>query len=533
MTSLTGTGTLITLGLRRDRIILTIWIYAFLAIAFSTPYSYRQLYPTPTAIAQAGNVIANNPAAIALVGPPLDLTTLGGLSTWKIAGFAALAAGLMSILTVIRHTRAEEEAGRQELLGAGVLGRHAPLTAAITIALGANLVIAAVAAIGFIAGGLPATGSITFGIAIAATGWVFTALAACTAQLTENARTANSIATATLAATYLLRAIGDATGPTGPHWLSWLSPIGWSAKIQPFGTQHWWILALPIATTAILTATGYTLAAHRDLGAGLFPARPGPAHAATSLRTPLALAARLHRGLLTGWTIGFAISGLATGGIATSLRGFVTGSPQVTKLLAEWGGNNGITNAFLATVIDIFGLAAAIYTVQAVLRLRSEETAQRVEPILATRTSRNQLAASHLTFALLGTVLILAVAGITTAIGYGIGAHNLSTEIPQLLTAALIQTPATWVLAGIAILIIGALPRYTQASWGAVVIALLISELGPVLQLGHWAMDISPFTHLPKLPGGTITTTPIIWLFAIAIALTAAGLTTYRRRDIG
>lgn len=33
--------------------------------------------------------------------------------------------GLVSILLVIRHTRAEEQAGRRELLGAAVVGRHA------------------------------------------------------------------------------------------------------------------------------------------------------------------------------------------------------------------------------------------------------------------------------------------------------------------------------------------------------------------------------------------------------------------------
>ena len=40
----------------------------------------------------------------------------------------------MSILLVVRHTRADEETGRAELVGAGVVGRHAPLAAALVVA---------------------------------------------------------------------------------------------------------------------------------------------------------------------------------------------------------------------------------------------------------------------------------------------------------------------------------------------------------------------------------------------------------------
>ena len=57
--------------------------------------------------------------------------------------------------------------------------------------------------------------------------------------------------------------------------------------------------------------------------------------------------------------------------------------------------------------------------------------------------------------------------------------------------------------------------------------------LGASLQLSHWVLDISPFTHLPKLPGGTVSAAPLIWLSIIAVALAVAGLVGLRRRDIG
>ena len=46
-------------------------------------------------------------------------------------------------------------------------------------------------------------------------------------------------------------------------------------------------------------------------------------------------------------------------------------------------------------------------------------------------------------------------------------------------------------------------------------------------------MDISPFTQIPKLPGGTVSAEPLIWLTAVALTISTAGLAGLRRRDVG
>ena len=74
---------------------------------------------------------------------------------------------------------------------------------------------------------------------------------------------------------------------------------------------------------------------------------------------------------------------------------------------------------------------------------------------------------------------------------------------------------------------------YMAITWAALVVSVMILELGAVLGLNHWVVDVSPFAHVPKLPGAALTGTPLLWLVGVAAALTIGGLTAFRRRDVG
>jgi ABC-2 type transport system permease protein len=101
------------------------------------------------------------------------------------------------------------------------------------------------------------------------------------------------------------------------------------------------------------------------------------------------------------------------------------------------------------------------------------------------------------------------------------------------LGAALVQVPATWVLAGVTLILFGLAPRFTAVAWGVLGGCLLLGQLGPVLKLAQWAMDLSPFTHVPKLPGSALSAAPLVGLTAVAASAAAVGLAGFRRRDIG
>jgi ABC-2 type transport system permease protein len=524
--SLTGTRALARLALRLDRVRLTVCVLGLAVLPMATAANYFKVYPTEEDLRAVSEVLTN-PSLVALSGPLFDVS-IGGLTAWKIGMTEFILVGLLSLLTVVRHTRTEEETGRLELIRATVIGRHAPLTAALLVAGLVDLAIAALIALGLMATGLPAAGSVAFGLATGLVGMLFAAVAAAAVQLTQSARAASGIASAVLGGSYLVRAVGD-TGPTG---LTWLSPLGWGLHLRPYGGERWWVAAPFVVAAAIFATVGYALAGRRDVGAGLLPERPGPVAASPALRSPLALAWRLHRGLLLGWTIGLALTGAVMGGAAAGIGNLKSPNQQLTDILARMGGRSGLTDAFLAAIFGITGMVAAAYTVQATLRLRQEESSGRVEALLATRVGRLRWAASHLAFALLGTALLLAVAGLAGGLAYGAQVHDIGGQIGRLLGAALVQLPAAWVLAGLGTALIGLAPRLGSLVWAGLILSALIFLLGALFGLNQWIVDLTPFTHVPKLPGSAFTVTPVLWLTVVAVALGAAGLAGLRRRNI-
>jgi len=178
------------------------------------------------------------------------------------------------------------------------------------------------------------------------------------------------------------------------------------------------------------------------------------------------------------------------------------------------------------------GLVAAAYAVQAALRLRTEETEQRAEPILAASVGRTRWALSHLVLAALGPAVLLAAVGLVAGLAHGLNTGNLGV-VPALLGAALAQLPAAWVLGAITAALFGLAPRLSTASWAVLLGFFLLGQLGPLLKLPAWAMGLSPFTHVPHLPAGAVTVAPLLGLLAVAAALTGAGLWGFRRRDVG
>lgn len=526
-----GTGTLVRLALRRDRVMATVWILLFVIMAASSSSASQDLFTTLEARVKAANAVNDTPAMLALYGRVFDPTSLGAVSLIKLGAMGAALVALVAIFTVIRHTRAEEEAGRGELLGATVVGRYAPLTAALLVSVGVSLLLAVLTGLSLAGTGLPASGAFAFGLAWAGAGIAFAAVGALAAQVTESARAARGIAASVLAAAFLLRAAGDASGAETSTWLSWLSPIGWAQQVRPFAGDRWWVLLYLLFFAALVSVAAYLVVARRDHGAGLLAQKPGRPAASRSLRSPLALAARLQRGGLYGWLVGMALGGLVVGSIASQVGEFLD-SDQARDMIMKLGGERGLIDAFLSAEMGILAVVVSAYGISTAMRLRVEETSLRAEPILATRVSRLRFATSHIVVALAGSTLLLLTLGVFGGFAHGAASGDMAA-FGRVLGAAVVHLPAVWVLTGITVLVFGVAPGLIMAGWGALVVFLLLGQLGPVLSLPQWAMDISPFSHTPKMPGAELTWTPLVVMTLIAAALIAVGLVGFRRRDIG
>ena len=248
MTTLAGTGKLIRLILRRERLRLGIWVVVLVVVPVFTATAFIDLYPDQASREALAATVASSPALTALLGPLYD-SSIGGLTAWRAGTLGAFFVALMAILTMIRHTREEEETGRRELLGATVVGRHAPLVAALAVTIGAGLLVAGLLTAGLAGVGLPLAGSFAFGLGYAGVAAVFAGVGAVAAQLTEASSTARGIGVGIAGVTFLLRMAGD-SGGEATEWVAWLSPIGWFSRLRPFAGEEWWVLLLWLGLSA-------------------------------------------------------------------------------------------------------------------------------------------------------------------------------------------------------------------------------------------------------------------------------------------
>ncbi|MEW2808727.1 ABC transporter permease [Streptomyces massasporeus] len=517
---LAGTGTLLRFALRRDRLMIPVWIAVNALMVLSMPGTLEGLYGTPAERADLLRQMETNSSLRAMVGPVFG-DSLGALTAWRVGIYAGALAAVMSLLVVVRHTRDEEESGRQELVASGMVGRRASLTAALLAAAVANGVLALLVTAGL--AGQGTTGALALGLGIAAVGMVFATMAAIVAQLTESARLARGLTAAVLGAAFVLRAAGDSAASDGSSVLTWLSPLGWLENLRPYASERWWVLALLAGAVALQGAVAYALAGRRDLGMSFLPTRPGPASG--RLGSAGALAWRLQRGGVLGWSIGFFLAGVVYGGMTDGAADLVGDNENARRVFERMGGQSGLTDAFLASMVGMLGLIAALYIVASVLRLHGEEASGRAEPVLANAVGRVRWAAGHLVIAFGGAALIMLLAGLGFAVGYG-------KQTGPILAACLVQLPAVWVVGGLAVLLHGVLPRAALAAWGVAGAVLLIGWVGPALDAPRAVLDVSPFGHLPKLPGGSMQWGPVAVLTGVTVVLVAAGLAGLRRRDM-
>lgn len=522
--------------LRRDRWMILWWCVGGALLYWSQAYGVVGAYTSQAQFSRMAVAVEDNAAFIAMLGPARALDTVGGQVAWQATAFGAIVAGLMSMFIVGRHTRAEEESGRDELVRSLEVTRRAPLTAALLVALLANVVLGAVVSAALIAyrpadpvlAGLPlpVTDSVATGVGVTLVGWVFSATALVAAQLTQSTRGMYGIAGVVIGASYGLRAVGD----VGNHALSWIGPIGWYQAMHPYSGLRWWPVLLMLAAALVATVAAYVVFERRDFASGVLADRPGPADAGAGLRSGIGLAWRLQRGAVVGWTVGLVFTGLAYGSIGDSVKELLGNSDFARAMGA--GVTDNLVDGFYATANVMIALVACGFAISSALRPRAEEESGHAEALIATGLSRGTWLAGHVLVTVAGTAVVLLAGGFAMGAAYaattGDGGAVLRLGPPVLAYVAPVL-----VLSGVARLLFGLAPRLLVVAWLPLVFATAVLVFGDILRIPQWVRDISPFQHVPLVPAQDFALLPVAVIAAVAAALSIAGQFAFRQRDIG
>lgn len=527
MSSLLGTGRMVRLVLRRDRVRLPVWVLAQLALVWFTVAAIPRTYPDQRAIDSYAASLGDSPAAVAMSGPSVALNTQAGIVIHEQMFSAVIGMVLMVVFLVVRHTRSEEEEGRTELLLSAVLGRLAGSAAAMIVATLASLLVGAGFVVALVGADVPTHAAVLFGVSSAVIGVVFAAITLCVSQVVTHGRTALGASMAVFGVAYVLRAAGDIRG----DWLVWLSPIGWAQATRPLAeNERWWPLLVAVLATMALVGVAAALVHHRDVGSGLVAAKPGPARASRALSGPVGLAFRLQRGAIVSWVSGVFVLAFVTGSLTSEVQDMAGENPQLEKYLMSTG-QGSLVDSYLATMLAILALVAAGFAVSSAARPDGEEASGRVETLLATGLTRTRWLLGSLLVTLVGSMLVLLAAGAGMGLSDALVTSDLG-ELGRLVGLQLAYTPAVLLTAAIAVLLFGVAPRLTKLIWAFVVFCAVLSWLGGLLDPPDWVKALSPFEDLPFVPVEDFTFLAPTLVLLLTLLGVVGGVLGLRRRDI-
>ena len=513
---------------RRDRLRLGLWILGITGLTVVSAWSLTTLYPDQRAIDGYGQIFADNPALVAFAGPGhgLDTPTIGAILVNETQLWIGIALALMSIFLVTRHTRFEEETGRTDVVRAGVVGRSAPVLAAVFVIAGAQILIAIGTFAGCVALGYAPVGTAALALSLWSIGVFFIASTALIAQTTASSRTCLIWSSVALAAAFVIRAVGDIDRSS----LSWFSPLGWAQAVRAFAGERWWAPAVVVVAATSLGAAALAACVRRDVGGTFVVVGTKRARRRGRRLSPIRLAILMQRSAVIGWIVALGGTAIVVGTVVDEIDAMVAANPQIVEFMAEFDGAS-LSDAFFATTMTFLGVFAGGFAVSSALAPHVEEVAGRAEMMLAAPLDRMRWFGSHFVVAVAGSVAIVMATGSALAVTYAVTVAD-PAEILRLSAAAAVTIPAVLVILGYTTALVGLVARRSPIAWVVLGAIGVIAILGEVLRLPGWIRGISPFHHLPAVPAEAIDVAPLAALTAVALASSGLGFVAFATRDL-
>ncbi|MFT4147680.1 MAG: hypothetical protein QM632_02660 [Micrococcaceae bacterium] len=536
----TGTKELLILILKRERVKLPLWILGITLSLIAMVPTLKGLYGSQESLTSLYNLIGTNPSFLFLTGP-MDKPTFGALFTIETLLWWGLAIAFMNTLFIISHTRQDEEIGALELILSARVHRFAGLISALIVAFFANLLITLL-----IGGGLSMMnvdwqdGNIwLYATSLGLFGFTWAAIAAVIAQLFASSHTANSVLASLIALTFVVRGFGDFLGTKNSNglleaaWPSYLSPFGWLEMAKPLVFASWqplWLFAIPLA---VFIPLSFYLLSNRNLGSGIIPARKGKTRASAFLQTPLGLTWKLQKNIFFAYLT--AVTAMATmiGSLVPQIANVYKNSPQIEQLFEAMGGTNSMIPAFITSMLVFIVMMVIAYALQALGKLRSEESHGRLEVLLSTKLSRIHWLGLHSLIALFGSAVLLLFSGLLLALSVNASAKDLHINFGNYILSALQYWPIVALFVGLYLLLFGLFPKASgTVTWFYFGFVAFIAWLAPMLNLKQWILNLSPMAHIASAPAQEIKAEPIAVVTLLAAVLIGIGIYFWRNRDV-
>lgn len=501
----------------------------FALICLVNVAAYRTDYPTLKDRLAFVHAFATNASIRLFYGKPYDLLSVGGYAAWRVGGVLAIAAALWGALAAVRALRAEEDAGRQELVLAGVLRRRDAYLASL-LGVGAGALVLWLALLfGLLAGGLALGGSAYLALATLSPALVFAGAGALASQLASSRRQALLLCAGALTLALVLRVIADTS--SGLQWLRWLTPLGWSEEMRPFAHAEPLVALLPLGTAAALIAGAGLIAVRRDVGSGLLRAGERAPVRLGGLSSPTALALRNERGSLAAWLLGTGFFALIVGLVSTAVT-----SASIPRNMREQLAKLGAVqitrpSGYIAFAFLFFVLSISLFACSQLAAARHEESEECLETLFALPIDRRRWLAGRLVLAIGGAAALSLAAGLCAWLGAAV--QNAGVSLSSALEAGANCLPVALLFLGIAALAFAFVPRASTAvSYALVAVAFVWELFGGLLEVPHWLLELSPFQHVGFVPAQQFRAD---WAIAMLLAgALAAGLAlwAFSRRDL-
>lgn len=511
---------------RRGLLLLALGIAVYVLVE---ALSYVQTYPDRASRLRLAE-FGDQPAVRMLQGIPHAVETVGGFVVWDGGWFMQSVVGVWAILTTSRLLRGEEEGGRAELVGAGAVPASQVTNAGLLVVLIGCLATGLAAFATLVVPSGDAFGAAVFSLGLVGFGVVMAAATAVASQLVAVRRHAAGLGAAFLGVAFVLRMIANSGDDR--LWVGWLSAYGWMDRLRPFGDDHVGVLAVYAGVAAVLVGTAIVLRARRDLGAALLARDKTVRSRLLLVQSPIRFAWRLTWGVLLAWVLGTGIYSFFMGSLMKSMGEVLADDPGYETYLELLGLTKAdVTRGMVAFMAVVVSLVISLYAAWRVGAVRAEEDADRAEHLLTRPLTRSRWLGGHLVLGLGSVVALVVSNGLATWLGAAVSDAEISAT--DTLAAALNGLPVVVLFGGLAVALFGLAPRLTVAvPVGGVVVAYVLSLVGPALDAPGWVTGISPFYHLAFVPVQDYALTQGLVMTGLALVAVAIGWYAFERRDL-